>query len=119
MVIDILGSKKHDNSYEIVENITSKDGILVIGETKYDYSIKVRKDRQNGLTGAHEVGHTLMKTRNQDEEHSKEGIMTSIANDNNRGEYVSQETVDVIVESHDYDFENNKQIWKSVISIFK
>ncbi len=108
------------NSYEVVPQLsaeTSTPGAKATGLTKSDNrSIEVRSDRADGLTGAHEVGHTLMNVNTQDGEHSTSGIMTGNANDPQRGEYVSQETVNTMVESHGI---NDNSIWSKIKSVFE
>ena len=107
------------NSYEVVSQLsteTSTPNARATGLTKNNRSIEVRSDRADGLTGAHEIGHTLMNVNTKDGEHSTSGIMTGNANDSQRGEYVSQETVNTMVESHGI---NNNSIWSKIKSVFE
>ena len=107
------------NSYEVVPQLsaeTSTPNARATGLTKDNRSIEVRSDRADGLTGAHEVGHTLMNINTKDGEHSTNGIMTGNASDPQRGEYVSQETVNTMVESHGI---NDNSIWSKIKSVFE
>ena len=105
------------NSYEVVQQLsaeTSTQGAKAIGLTKDNRSIEVRSDKSDGLTGAHEVGHTLMNVDTKDGEHSSSGIMTRSANDPQHSEYVSQETVNTIIESH-----KSNSLWSRIKSLFE
>ena len=107
------------NSYEVVSQLsaeTSTPNARATGLTKGNRSIEVRSDRADGLTGAHEVGHTLMNVNTKDGEHSTSGIMAGNANDPQRGGYVSQETVNTMVESHGI---NDNSIWSKIKSVFE
>lgn len=87
---------------------------ITTGLTNENYKIEVRLDRADGLTGAHEVGHTLIQPNEDFSEHSTSGIMTENAKDPQHGAFVSQETVNEIVESH-----QNKNLWSKIESLFK
>lgn len=89
-------------------------GSKAIGLTRDNRSIEVRSDRSNGLTGAHEIGHTLMNVNTKDGEHSASGIMTKSASDPQHGGYVSQETVNTIIESH-----KSSSLWSRIKSLFE
>ena len=115
-----LNADNSSNSYELVSDIDIKTDIpnaIVTGLTTNNNNIKVLENNANGLTGAHEIGHTLMNTDNQEYEHAMHGIMTSSGTDSQRGKFVSQETVDAIVNSHNN--QNSKSLWQRIISFIE
>lgn len=58
-----------------------------------------------------------MNTSDQAYEHAMEGIMTNSRTDSQRGEFVSQETINTIVKSHNN--QNNKSLWQKIVSFFE
>ena len=63
---------------------------------------------KNELTGAHEIGHTLMNLSGDlDIEHSSSGVMTKTGDSPNRGKFISQETINNIIES-------NQSSWQKI-----
>ena len=108
---------KNTNSYQVLprlSKVSPNPQAITTGLTNENYKIEVRLDRADGLTGAHEVGHTLIQPNEDFSEHSTSGIMTENAKDPQHGAFVSQETVNEIVESH-----QNKNLWSKIESLFK
>lgn len=115
----VHSSDNCSNSFEIVPFIRStEEGNIVTGETISNYRILVMDSHKDGLTGAHEVGHTLMNISAQfDNEHSKSGVMTKYGNVSSREACVTQETINKIVESNGF-YKLNKSSWQKFISWF-
>jgi hypothetical protein len=108
---------KNTNTYQVVSKLSKESSTpqaVTTGFTDENYRIEVRSDRADGLTGAHEIGHTLIQPNENCTEHSASGIMTKNARDPQRGAFVSQETVNQIVESH-----QNKNLWSKIKSLFE
>ena len=108
---------KNTNSYQVLprlSKVSPNPQAITTGLTNENYKIEVRLDRADGLTGAHEVGHTLIQPNEDFSEHSTSGIMTENAKEPQHGAFVSQETVNEIVESH-----QNKNLWSKIESLFK
>lgn len=97
------------NNYSVMFDLSLK-----VVENPLTEASLTGKDRADGLTGAHEVGHTLIQPNEDFSEHSTSGIMTENAKDPQHGAFVSQETVDEIVESH-----QNKNLWSKIESLFQ
>ncbi len=116
----VLSHNSYSNSYEIVNDIgTTPEGNVITGQTKYNHNINVKNSHDETLTGAHEVGHTLMNiSGDPDVEHSASGVMTSYGNSEERNAVVSQETVNNIVESNGFN-QNNQTLWKQIKSVFE
>ena len=111
---------KPSNSYEVIHDIdANKIGIVVTGRTKSNRYIQVRESHKEKLTGAHEVGHTLMRLEgDRDIEHSQSGVMTSVGNVKERSHTIDQETVNKIIESNNFN-NTTSLLWEKIKSIFK
>ena len=59
-----------------------------------------------------------MNTSDQAYEHAMEGIMTNSRTDSQRSSSVRQETIDMIINSHDNN-PNNKSLWQKIVSFFE
>lgn len=108
---------KNTNSYQVLprlSKVSPNPQAITTGLTNENYKIEVRLDRADGLSGAHEVGHTLIQPNEDFSEHTTSGIMTENAKNPQHGAFVSQETVNEIVESH-----QNKNLWSKIESLFK
>ena len=115
-----LNADDISNSYKLVSSINVKTYIsnaIVTGLTINNNQVQVLEKNANNLTGAHEIGHTLMNTSNQKYEHTTQGIMTTSGTDSQRGEFVSQETVNTIINSHNN--QSNKSLWQKIVSFFE
>ena len=116
---EILSGTISKNTYGVVRSLgKDANGNLRTGVTINNQHIKVIEARESGTTGAHEVGHSLMDTHNQDYEHTESGIMTPHVNDNNRSKRVTQETVNTIVESNGFN-SKNQSLWSRIKSFFE
>ena len=107
-----MSLNNNSNSYEVVPNLGTKTiGSTVYtinGHTKDNYQIEVVDSHKNELTGAHEIGHTLMNLSGDlDIEHSSSGVMTKTGDSPNRGKFISQETINNIIES-------NQSSWQKI-----
>ena len=112
---------KYDNSYTVFNTLdfkTSVPNATATGGTKENKHIQILQDKSKGLTGKHEIGHTLMNMKGLQDEHAKQGIMTQFLNDSQRGEFVTQETINTIVNSHKNN-PNNRSLWQKFLSIFE
>ncbi len=106
---DMQYTDMRGNNYSVMFDLSLK-----VVENPLTEASLTGKDRADGLTGAHEVGHTLIQPNEDFSEHSTSGIMTENAKDPQHGAFVSQETVDEIVESH-----QNKNLWSKIESLFQ
>ena len=116
-----LNNDKSSNSYEIVSSIdfpTETPNAVVTGLTTNNTYVQVVKSNAEGLTGPHEIGHTLMNANKQEYEHTQQGIMTKSGTDSQRSSSVRQETIDMIINSHDNN-PNNKSLWQKIVSFFE
>ncbi len=112
-----LSSNDYSNSYEVVSDLGTKTigstTYTITGQTRDNYQIEVRDSHKNELTGAHEVGHSLMNlSGTPDVEHSPSGVMTKTGDSPSRGKFVSQETINNIINS-------NQSLWQKVKSWFE
>ena len=112
-----LSSNDYSNSYEVVSDLGTKTigstTYTITGQTRDNYQIEVRDSHKNELTGAHEVGHSLMNlSGTPDVEHSPSGVMTKTGDSPSRGKFVSQETINNIINS-------NRSLWQKVKSWFE
>jgi RHS repeat-associated protein len=116
-------SAKFDgNTFEIVKSLgCDEKGNLITGQvpSKTNCHISVIDSRKETLTGAHEMGHTLMNLQGgKDAEHSTTGVMTKYGNTEGRTASVSQETVNKIVESNGFN-QKTQTLWQRIKSWFE
>ena len=114
----VLSSNDYSNSYEVVPEL-GKDinGNEISGQTFRNYRIRVKKSYKETLTGAHEVGHSLMNCLNGNaSEHDSEGVMKQ-GRKNDKDGYVTQDIVNNIVESNGFE-QKNQSLWEKIISLF-
>ena len=87
---------------------------FITGTTENDKTCKVLYSYAETSTGAHEIGHTLMKMENVEQEHSETGIMTKEHSDPNRNQPINQSTINSIVESNI----KNQTLWDKIVNYF-
>ena len=112
--------REDGNTFEVVKSLGyDENGNLITGHvpSSSNCNISVIDSHKETLTGAHEVGHTLMNVPIKDAEHSATGVMTKTNDRSVRSASVSQETVNSIVESNG--FKQNPTLWQKIISWFE
>lgn len=109
------------NTFKIVKTLGhNEDGHLITGHVPVltNRDISVIDSHKETLTGAHEVGHTLMNIPKKDAEHSVTGVMTKTNIPNVRSASVSQETVNSIIESNGFN-QKDQTVWQKIKSWFE
>lgn len=91
---------KHNLNYYIYGQPSSnneKPGFVTTGSTTKKNQIVISKQYEQGLTGSHEMGHSLNLT--PEDGHSLEGIMKAHEKDPEKDRFITQDNVNHMIDS--------------------